>query len=106
MHYPGAPPKPIAPIKKVSEKRALINRKEYEPAKKEVKKEKGNVCLVNSPVCIKEPVRIHHLKGKSSRELLSDKKYMLPCCDPCNGYIESHTAWAKQNGFKLSKHTA
>lgn len=56
-------------------------------------------------VCSKVTTDIHHKKGKSSQELLLDEKYWLAVCRKCHQVLEQNPAWAKQNGFSLSRHS-
>lgn len=91
-------PKPIAPR---SKKLDTVMRKEYVPQVKEMIKA-NTPCKVNSPVCVKMAQGFHHLQGRDGKNL-TDKEKKIPCCDPCNGFIEKNDAWARSNGFKLSK---
>lgn len=84
-----------------SKKLTEVMKKEYVPQVKEMIKEK-TACKVNSPVCAKKAQGFHHLAGRIGT-LLTDKKKKIPCCNSCNLYIETNDAWARQNGFKLSK---
>lgn len=90
------------PIPKVSEKRKQVN-KDYKKVSQPLWK--GKKCKVKSPNCTKEAQGIHHLKPKVNTHDLLDTKNMLPACNACNTYIEDFPVWAKQNGFKISKHT-
>jgi hypothetical protein len=96
-HVSGSytPPKPIA---KRSEKLDKIMRKEYVPEVKEMI-EKGTLCAVNSPVCTKKAQGWHHLQGRGKNLF----KKRVPCCNPCNGFIEQNDLWARNNGWKISK---
>ena len=76
-------------------------KKDYVPQVKEMLKA-DTPCSVGSPVCIREATGFHHLAGRIG-ELLTNKKKKIPCCDPCNSFIEQNDAWARTNGFKLSK---
>ena len=89
-------------INKVSKKRAVINKTLYKPIADKVKE--NQVCAIKSPVCIGLPVNIHHPRGKQTIELLIDPGNMMPCCDPCNGYLEANTLWGKEKGFIKSRH--
>jgi predicted phosphoadenosine phosphosulfate sulfurtransferase len=91
-------PKPIAPRSKKMEE---VMRKEYRPQVKEMIKEK-TLCAVKSPVCTKIAQGFHHLQGREGKNLTGEKK--IPCCNMCNQFIEKNDAWARANGFKLSKH--
>jgi hypothetical protein len=90
-------PKPIAPrSKKLSE----VMKKEYVPQVKEMV-EKNTPCKVKSPVCTGKATGFHHLVGRLGKELTGKRK--VPCCDPCNSFLESNDAYARANGWKLSK---
>lgn len=89
--------KPIAPR---SKKLATTMRKEYVPQVKEIV-EKKTRCSVLSPVCIGEAQGFHHPEGRGENLL----KKKIPCCNPCNGWLEVNDAWARANGFKLSRHS-
>ena len=91
--------KPIAPR---SKKLAAIMRKEYVPQVKEMIADKAE-CKIKSPVCIKKAQGFHHLQGREGKNLTGKKK--IPACNPCNLFIEKNDAWARANGFKLSKHS-
>ncbi len=67
-------------------------------------REENPLCRINSPVCTRNTQGVHHVKGKPTTELLLEKKFWLPACNPCNGYIEDHSQWAKDNGFKKPNH--
>jgi|GEM_PF-1460718 len=66
--------------------------------------------LKSRPVCkIKSPVRthkadvVHHDSGRDADTIL-DQSTWVECCAPCNGYVEEHDAWARERGFKKSRH--
>jgi hypothetical protein len=88
-------------IKPFSKKRRCVNR-EYQKESKKFRQDNPE-CAIRSPVCIGETQGVHHKKGKASVELLMDKRFWLPSCNPCNTYVEEHDAWARENGFKESK---
>ncbi len=94
--------KPIAKakIKKETKKRAKLNR-QY---RKEVKKaaEESNLCEVNSPECTGIMEGMNHIQKRSAKNLLV-KKNLTRSCNACNGYIERHPKWAKDNGHFISK---
>ena len=93
-------PKAKAPIKKEAPKRAKLNR-QY---RKEVKKaaEESNLCEVNSPECTGIMEGMNHIQKRSAKNLLV-KKNLTRSCNACNGYIERHPQWAKDNGHFISK---
>jgi hypothetical protein len=99
--HPGGGLKEKKPIAPRSKKLAEVMRKEYVPQVKEMVK-KNTPCKVNSPVCTKKAQGFHHLQGRIGANL-TDKKKKIPCCNPCNRFIEENDAWARANGLKLSK---
>jgi hypothetical protein len=101
IHIKGSlkTPKPIAPR---SKKLAEIMKKEYVPQVKEMV-EAGTKCVIGSPVCTKVATGFHHKRGREGK-LLTDKKHKVPCCNPCNQWIEKNDAHARAMGWKDSKH--
>lgn len=91
-------PEPIAPR---SKKLAEVMKKEYVPEVKEMVAA-NTPCSVKSPECTKTAQGFHHLQGRIG-ENLTDKKKKVPCCNACNSFIEKNDAWARSNGWKLSK---
>lgn len=89
------------PPAKRSKKLDKTMRKQYVPEVKEMVK-KNTECAVKSPVCTGFAQGFHHLVGRIG-ELLTNRKKKIPCCNPCNRFIEKNDAWARANGFKLSK---
>lgn len=87
-------------IKKESDKRAKLNR-QY--AKESKPRWQGKDCRVRSPDCTRKAQGMHHLAGKDTAEKLLDPNNQIPCCNACNTYVEQHDAWARVNGFKLSR---
>ena len=76
-------------------------KEEYRPQVKEMV-EANTACKVNSTVCTGKAQGYHHLAGREGKELTGKNK--IPCCNMCNQFIEANDAWARANGFKLSKH--
>jgi len=91
--------KKIYRLRPFSKKRADINKVYSVEAKKF--REENPLCRINSPVCIINTQGVHHVKGKATVQLLMDKKFWKPSCNPCNGYIEDHSQWAQENGHKI-----
>jgi hypothetical protein len=89
-------------IPRISKKR-LAENKTYTPAVKAYVKA-NPYCAIKSEVCTKITDAPHHTKGRIG-SLLSDERYWLPACNECNLYIEDNDAWARANGFKVSKFT-
>ena len=93
--------KPNQRLKAVSEKRKLWN-EEYK-VKSEAFRAAHPKCQVNSPECTGKTEGVHHMKGKTSYELLLDETLWMAACNRCNVYIEIHDSWAREKGYKLSK---
>lgn len=60
-------------------------------------------CEIRSPVCTHVATCVHHVKGRA-KDVVLDPEYHKASCDPCNHYVESHHAWAVENGHKVSRH--
>ena len=88
------------PVKKISDKRKRESR-EY---RKIVKEKIGSlgVCKVVSPECTYIATGLHHLQKRSPANY-KDPENLIPCCNPCNLYIEINPVWAKENGFTISR---
>lgn len=95
-------PKKSTPIAKVAAKRKVLN-KEYSMTTKPLWK--GKDCKVRSEACKGKAEGMHHLEGKENAQKLLNTKKMIPSCNACNTYIESHHEWAVANGFKLKRNT-
>jgi hypothetical protein len=100
--HPGGKLKNPTKLKPRSDKLEKVMRKEYRPQVKEMV-EANTPCNVNSPVCTKVAQGFHHLAGKEG-ELLTNREKKIPCFNMCNLFIEENHAWARANGFKLSRH--
>lgn len=97
--HPSGSLKPVKPIAPRSKKLDKVMRKEYVPQVKEMV-EANTDCKVKSPVCTGMAQGFHHLQGRGKNLMI--KK--IPCCNPCNLFIERNDAWARANGWKESKH--
>lgn len=86
-----------------SEKREAVNKGQYGPAARQFVKDHP-ACAIRSPVCTGKATCVNHKKGKATIELLLDEKYWEPSCWPCNNWIESNDAWAREHGHKVSRH--
>ena len=53
--------------------------------------------------CKKVATDVHHMRGKVGEEDYLNQKYFLAVCRHCHGIIERSPAWARQNGFSLSR---
>lgn len=87
-------------IKKISKTRGELL-KIYKPLSAQYKID-NPLCKINSPDCTMFTQGVHHKKGKIG-ELLIDATFFMPACNSCNDYVETHDAWARQKGFKLSR---
>lgn len=88
-------------IPKQSKKRVEEN-EVYKPISERFRKEHP-MCVIKSPVCTKFTQGVHHTEGRVGSDFTDESK-MLPACNACNGYIESHSQWAKENGFKKANY--
>lgn len=91
-------------IQKVSKKRTEIQRKQLTPLKKQLIKKHGDKCMVKSPVCIGHPCYLQHNRGRIGDDNLTNPENIILSCNPCNTFIEDNPQWAKERGFKLTKH--
>jgi 5-methylcytosine-specific restriction endonuclease McrA len=91
------------PIKKVSDKHKETL-KEYKVVKEEFLKKYTTCQIKLSPDCTYDKgIAIHHIIGKSSKELYLDKNNFIACCNPCNLHLELFPNEAYEKGFKLHK---
>lgn len=54
----------------------------------------------NCKICGKTPVELHHKKPRAY--FLTDVSIFMSVCRSCHTRIESHDAWARENGYKLN----
>lgn len=99
QHLSGIAPKKQR-IDPRSAKMEKLMRKEYVPQVKEAVAA-GTACAIKTEVCTGFAQGFHHPFGKASEELRLTNK--VPCCNPCNVYIEANDAYARQMGWKKSK---
>lgn len=92
--------KSIKPIAHYSKKREKKQR-EYRKIVKEMLSKDAR-CKINSPVCTGYSQGLHH-RIKRSPNNLTDLKILIPACNACNSYLESHTEWGIKKGFIISK---
>lgn len=90
-------------IKKISEKRKKEN-EVYIPVSHEIRENK-KLCEIKSPDCTKFTQGVHHVEGRVGKDY-TDKSKMKAACNACNLYIETHSAWAKKNGFKKANYNS
>ena len=88
--------KPISKgrIKKCSAKQAE-RLKEYRKVRDEYLREHPTC-----EICGKTPVELHHKKPRAY--YLTDVSVFMSVCRSCHIRIESHDAWARENGYKLN----
>ncbi len=98
------PKKVNKPIAKFSDKRKKINRTQYQPAAAAFVKA-NPVCAIKQEGCTGKTQGVHHVRGKSTIELLLDESNWLPACNHCNSiWIEQNSKEAFEKGFKKSKY--
>jgi hypothetical protein len=90
-----------AKIKVYSDKRAKINREQYQPAAKEYIRA-NQVCSIKSLVCTGTAQCVHHSKGKKTIHELLDVTYWKSSCYACNSWVESNDETARAQGHKLN----
>lgn len=61
------------------------------------------VCRIKSPVCTHKADVVHHDSGRGADKIL-DQSTWVECCAACNSYVEQHDNWAREKGFKKSRH--
>jgi hypothetical protein len=101
----GHIPEEIAPrktIAAVSKKRDKINRQEYKPIAQKYLQAHPR-CELQMEGCTQKAQGIHHLKGKSSTELLLDVRFFKAACNHCNLMVEVKDQEAREKELKLSK---
>ncbi len=94
-------PKKLYKIPKKSIKRKQDDKIYFELRDSFLKK--NPVCQIKSPECTIKSTVIHHTKSRGIYYLAQNT--WLASCHRCNTYVESHDAWARENGFKKSKFT-
>lgn len=95
--------KKVPEIKKESDKRREINRKEYAPKAKAFVQTHPKCQAAIEGICDGPSKCVHHKKGKHSKEDLLDEKFWLAVCFSCHAAIEASPLWAKQMGFSVSR---
>lgn len=83
-----------------SEKRKKAN-KIYNKIVKEILS-KDKRCKIKAPGCTAIAQGLHHIVKRSPGNL-TDKENLIPACNHCNSYLESHDMWARKHGFVKSK---
>lgn len=66
------------------------------------KLETSNDCELKSPVCTGKMQGYDH-QQKTSPKNRTDRKNLKRACNACNSYKEKNPAWAKENGFHVSR---
>lgn len=97
--------KPLPKIKKESEKRAEVNRKEYAPKAAKFIKDHPTCQAHIDGICSGKSQCVHHKKGKNSKDDLLNENFWLAVCFNCHRAIEESPVFAKQNGFSISRHS-
>lgn len=101
---PASGPKTLPKKKKAIKKRS----KKMTTVMAEVKKlypiflKANSECAIKAPGCIGQSTVVHHVKGRGKK--IGDQNTWVPCCPPCNSYVEQNHQWAADRGFKQSRH--
>ena len=66
--------------------------------------EKKPMCEIQSPECTQAAETIHHTAGRGVKTIMNIKTWISSCSN-CNLYVEKHDAWAREKGFKVSRHS-
>lgn len=98
LHLKAKEPKEVS-IKKESEKKKEAN-KVYQKVRAEYMKFHP-VC--EFPGCKEKARDIHHKAGKIG-ELFTDANHFMALCREHHSLIELNPAWAKQQGYSISRH--
>lgn len=103
--------KPVAPIKRVSDKRAKEEREYSKKRKKWLRKPENKFCPVTGELA----TQVHHKKGRIgfaddwAREnnvpLLLDERFWLAVSDDGHKTIELNPGWAKDMGYSVPRLT-
>jgi hypothetical protein len=88
--------KVVAPIKKITAKRANQNL-QYAKLRKQYL-EAYPACEVEN--CNNKSSEIHHQKGRSN-EMLTDTNYFMAVCKSCHHKITIDSQWAIKNGYSI-----
>ena len=90
-------------INKVSDKHKETL-KEYKVVKEEFLKQYTTCQVKISPDCTYDKgIAIHHIQGKSSKELYLNKSNFIACCNPCNLYLELFPNEAYEKCLKIHR---
>lgn len=102
-HILDGRPKVVKARKKIppESKKRIAEKKVYKAQVKEIIKENPN-CRINSPVCTGKAQGANH-KQKRSPSNYTEKDNLEGACNACNGYCETHPAWAEANGHQISR---
>lgn len=92
----------VKEVAKVSDSQKEILR-QYKKVRAQFLKEHP-FCEAKLPtVCTKIATQIHHKKGKVGSEDYLNPDHYLATCHGCHDVIEKNPAWAKQQGFSVSR---
>lgn len=92
--------KRIAPCKKVSENKNVLN-KIYAKVREKYMKEHTK-CEAHLEGCTKVATEVHHMNGRMGIWLVISE-YFLPVCRNCHMQITENSAMAIENGLSISK---
>jgi hypothetical protein len=88
-------------INKVSDKKKELD-KEYTKVRKAFLADHP-FCMAKLQGCKGKASQVHHMKGKVGSEDYLNKKFFLAVCLVCHEIIERNPAFARQNGFSVSR---
>lgn len=93
--------KPVPEISKISDKKKELD-KQYSKVRAKFLKAHP-FCEAKIEGCTKVATDVHHKKGKVGEEDYLNEKYFLAVCRKCHSAIETNPAYARQQGFSLSR---
>jgi hypothetical protein len=66
---------------------------------------KNTQCKAKLEGCKGKATEVHHMAGKSCRELYLETKLFLAICHHCHEIITKNSAFAIQSGLSVSRHS-
>lgn len=102
-HFAGPKPDKVKPpIAKQSPKRKKEQKVYVRIVKRKLKE--NELCQVKAEGCKGKATGLHHPLKRSPATWLNESE-LIPCCDPCNLWIELNPEKAIELGFSKSKFT-
>ena len=53
------------------------------------------------PMCLNYSTSIHHRKGRTPHELMTDERFLMAICLRCHDKIHANPKWARTEGLLL-----